>query len=123
METTPTRQQVGDDLLTADQIQSTVEEVLATTSFIDVHTHLFPPSFGGLGLWGIDDLLTYHYLEAELFRSSNIEPEEHWPLTKREKADAIWRVLFMENTPISEATRGVIAVLQAFGLSTAGTGL
>ena len=67
METTPARQQLGDDLLTADQIQTTVEEVLATTQFIDIHTHLFAPEFGGLGLWGIDELLTYHYLEAELF--------------------------------------------------------
>src|SRR5882724_7622031 len=118
METTPTRQQVGDDLLTADQIQSTVEEVLATTSFIDVHTHLFPPSFGGLGLWGIDELLTYHYLEAELFRSSSITPERYWGLSKKEQADAIWKALFVDNLPISEATRGVIAVLKAFGLPT-----
>jgi hypothetical protein len=118
METTPTRQQVGDDLLTADQIQSTVEEVLATTSFIDVHTHLFPPSFGGLGLWGIDELLTYHYLEAELFRSSSISPERYWGLSKRERANAIWHALFVENSPVSEATRGVIAVLDAFDLPT-----
>src|SRR5467141_1189941 len=99
METTPTRQQVGDDLLTADQIQSTVEEVLATTSFIDVHTHLFPPSFGGLGLWGIDELLTYHYLEAELFRSSDICPADYWKMGKRAQADKIWRTLFVENPP------------------------
>jgi len=28
----------------------------------------------------------------------------------------IWKTLFVENTPVSEATRGVVAVLQAFGL-------
>jgi hypothetical protein len=118
METTSTRQPTGDDLLTADQIHHTVGEVLATTPFIDVHTHLFSPSFGGLGLWGIDELLTYHYLEAELFRSSNISPERYWDLPKREQADAIWQALFVENSPVSEATRGVIAVLDAFGLPT-----
>jgi len=118
METLPTRQQLGDDLLAADLIQPTVEQVLATTSFIDVHTHLFAPSFGGLGLWGIDELLTYHYLEAELFRSSNISPEHYWALSKREQANAIWQALFVENSPISEATRGVIAVLDAFNLPT-----
>jgi hypothetical protein len=118
METTPARPQVGDDLLTADQIQSAVEEVLATTPFIDVHTHLFAPSFGGLGLWGIDELLTYHYLEAELFRSSNISPERYWGLSKREQANAIWQALFVENSPVSEATRGVVAVLDAFDLPT-----
>jgi hypothetical protein len=62
--------------------------------------------------------LTYHYLEAELFRSSNIKPEQYWPLSKREQADTIWRALFVENTPVSEATRGVVAVLKAFDLST-----
>jgi hypothetical protein len=104
--------------LPEDQIFSTVEHALSTTPFIDIHTHLYPPSFGKLGLWGIDELLTYHYLEAELFRSSSITPEQYWALTKRERADAIWRALFVENTPISEATRGVIAVLKAFQLST-----
>jgi hypothetical protein len=119
METTSTRQQTGDDLLAADQIHHNVGEVLATTLFTDVHTHLFPPSFGGLGLWGIDELLTYHYLEAELFRSSNISPARYWDLSKREQADAVWQALFVENSPVSEATRGVIAVLDAFGLPTA----
>jgi hypothetical protein len=95
-----------------------VEEVLRTTRVIDMHTHLFAPSFGAIGLWGIDDLVTYHYLEAELFRSSMITPAQYWAMPKREKADAIWRALFVENTPISEATRGVVAVLQAFGLPT-----
>ncbi|MGB2640881.1 MAG: hypothetical protein WBL56_11645 [Candidatus Acidiferrum sp.] len=106
------------DLLAENQILSAVEDVLAGTPFIDIHTHLYPPSFGKLGLWGIDELLTYHYLEAELFRSSKIKPDQYWALTKREQADAIWRALFVENTPISEATRGVIAVLKAFQLST-----
>jgi len=118
MDTIPTRQQVGGDLLMADQIQSVVEEVLATTPFIDVHTHLFAPSFDGLGLWGIDELLTYHYLEAELFRSSSISPERYWELSKHEQANAIWQALFVENSPVSEATRGVVAVLNAFDLPT-----
>src|SRR6185503_5704552 len=63
-------------------------------------------------------LLTYHYLEAELFRSSDISPERYWEMPKREQADAIWQALFVENSPISEATRGVIAVLEAFDLPT-----
>ena len=118
METIPAKQQRGGDLLTADQIQTTVEEVLTTTQFIDIHTHLFAPAFGSLGLWGIDELLTYHYLEAELFRSSNISPERYWKLSRREQADVIWQALFVENSPVSEATRGVIAVLKAFQLQT-----
>jgi len=110
-------------LLAEAQIPSVVEEVLGTTPFVDIHTHLFAPAFGKLGLWGIDELLTYHYLEAEYFRYSDSTPSEYWSLSKREQADAIWKTLFVENTPISEATRGVIAVLKAFQLPTESSGL
>ena len=97
-------------------IESTVVDVLDTTPFIDIHTHLFAPGLGKLGLWGIDELLTYHYLEAELFRTSPIHPAKYWTFTKTQRADLVWKTLFVENAPISEATRGVIAVLQALGL-------
>ena len=100
------------------QIVTAVEEVLATSEFIDIHTHLYPPSFGKLALWGIDELLTYHYLDAEFFRSADTTPEQYFRLSKTQKADAIWKALFVENTPVSEATRGVIAVLDEFGLPT-----
>ena len=106
------------DSLQPNQILSCVEDALSATSFIDMHTHLFSPALGSLGLWGIDELVTYHYLEAEFFRSSRMKPEQYWKLTKQQQADAIWRALFVENTPISESTRGVVAVLQAFGLPT-----
>jgi hypothetical protein len=104
--------------LAATDLDSAVSEVLDGTSFIDIHTHLFAPSLGKLGLWGIDELVTYHYLEAELFRSSTIQPAKYWTLTKTQRADLVWKTLFVDNTPISEAARGVIAVLQAFGLDT-----
>ncbi|HXA00185.1 MAG TPA: glucuronate isomerase [Candidatus Dormibacteraeota bacterium] len=105
-------------LLTRAQIFSSVQESLASIPFIDIHTHLFAPGFGKLSLWGIDELLTYHYLEAEFFRSSTMSPEHYWTLSKSEQADLIWRTLFVENSPISEATRGVVAVLHAFNLPT-----
>lgn len=102
--------------LARSELAAAVNAELAAIPFIDVHTHLFMPSLGKLGLWGIDELLTYHYLEAELFRSNPIAPDEYWRLSKRDQADLIWRSLFVENTPVSEATRGVTAVLEAFGL-------
>lgn len=105
--------------LAIDQILPVVEQELQSTQFIDIHTHLFMPSLGELGLWGIDELVTYHYLEAELFRSSSVKPDAYFAMTKREKADLIWRTLFVENAPVSEATRGVVAVLSALGLPTA----
>jgi hypothetical protein len=102
-----------------DRLLAEVEEALAATPVIDIHTHLFAPQFGNLGLWGIDDLLTYHYLEAELFRFSSISPHDYWNLDKHRRADLIWRTLFVDNTPLSEACRGVVAVLDALGLDTA----
>lgn len=83
-----------------------------------MHTHLFAPRFGPMGLSGIDHLLTYHYLEAELFRESPVTPEQYWSLSLTERADLIWRTLFVESVPLSEGTRGVIAVLSALGLNT-----
>src|SRR6267154_1730463 len=108
----------GAQALEIAQISPAVHGVLAATEIIDIHTHLFAPSFGKLGLWGIDELLTYHYLEAEFFRSSQTTPDQYFALSKTQQADAIWRALFIENTPISESTRGVVAVLKAFGLPT-----
>src|SRR5438105_11991727 len=93
--------------LAPQDLPAAVDEELGATPFIDVHTHLFMPSLGRLGLWGIDELLTYHYLEAELFRSSAITPEQYWSLSKKEQANRIWQTLFVENAPVSEATRGV----------------
>jgi hypothetical protein len=108
----------GAEALEIAQVSLAVEEILAATPTIDIHTHLFSPSFGKLGLWGIDELLTYHYLEAEFFRSSHTTPEQYFALSKTQQADAIWSALFVENTPISESTRGVVAVLKALGLPT-----
>jgi hypothetical protein len=119
----PTASGAGQAVLGPQEILRAVEDELSATRFIDVHTHLFMPSLGKLGLWGIDELITYHYLEAELFRSSDIQPEHYWSMSKREKADAIWSALFVENAPVSEATRGVVAVLNAFGLPTSGPDL
>src|SRR5579885_1968484 len=104
--------------LDAEGIAQAVQEELNKIQIIDVHTHLFKPSLGSLGLWGIDELLTYHYLEAELFRSSPIRPEDYFALPRRQRAGLIWKSLFVEHTPVSESTRGVIAVLHALGLET-----
>ena len=110
-------------MLSSDQIRSAVDAALDSTPFIDMHTHLFMPSLGSIGLWGIDELVTYHYLEAEVFRSSSITPVEYFALSKQAKADLIWRTLFVENAPVSEATRGVVAVLHAFDLPTSSSDL
>lgn len=104
--------------MSTNQIRSAVREVVEQTPVLDMHTHLFAPGLRGLMLRGIDELLTYHYLEAELFRSSSIEPSKYFSLSRIEQADLIWRTLFVDRLPVSESTRGVIAVLHAFGLDT-----
>ncbi len=106
------------EILAAEKIACAVQDVLNAAPCVDMHTHLYSPGLGRLGLWGIDELVTYHYLEAEFFRFSDMTPESYWLLSKKEQADAIWQKLFVENSPISEATRGVVAVLKAFELPT-----
>lgn len=109
-----------------------VEESVATEKIWDLHTHLYPPSFGtpdggssgksdprGLMLWGIDEVLTYHYLVAEVFRvvPPRVMPyEQFWKMSKSEQADHIWKHLFLERSPLSEACRGVLTTIEKLGL-------
>ena len=93
-----------------------VAQIVRSTPVIDVHTHLYDPAFGSLLLSGIDDLLTYHYLVAEAFRYFDMPYETFWSMSKTQQADAIWKVLFVEHSPISEACRGVLTTLQLLGL-------
>src|SRR3954470_21431910 len=92
-----------------------VEEIVASTPIYDIHTHLYEPVFGELLLWGIDDLLIYHYLVAESFRLHDVAYDKFWSLSKTEQADLIWNTLFIEHSPISEACRGVLTTLHALG--------
>ena len=93
-----------------------VTDIVQATPVFDIHTHLYDPAFGELLLWGIDDLLTYHYLIAEGVRQSDLPYEKFWALPKTQQADLIWDALFIRHSPISEACRGVLTVLQALGL-------
>lgn len=105
------------DLITdAAELRQRIDLVVRATPVFDVHTHVFPPEFGPMCLSGIDDLLTYHYLIAETFRLSKVSPAFFWKLSKTERADLVWKTLFVDNSPISEATRGIVYVLDSFGL-------
>jgi hypothetical protein len=98
------------------QLKREVTDVVKTTPVIDVHTHLLAPQFGEMSLFGIDELLTYHYLIVETLRSCDVKAEQFWQMSQVEQADLVWKTLFVENTPLTEATRGVVTVLNAFGL-------
>lgn len=93
-----------------------VRRIVDATPVYDIHTHLYDPAFGGLLLWGIDDLLVYHYLVAEAFRHLDMPTERFWTMPKTKQADLIWDLLFLKRSPVSEACRGVLTTLQALGL-------
>ena len=97
-------------------LSSTIEAVVASTPVVDIHTHLYDPTFGSLLLWGIDDLLVYHYLVAEAFRLSPIPYDRFFSLSKTQQADLIWTALFVQHSPISEACQGVLTTLHELGL-------
>src|SRR2546422_706454 len=93
-----------------------VEKIVLSTPVYDIHTHLYDPAFGELLLWGIDDLLVYHYLVAEAFRYLDVPYDKFWALSKTGQADLIWDALFLKHSPISEACRGVLTTLNRLGL-------
>jgi len=93
-----------------------VERIVASTAACDIHTHLYDPAFKELMLWGIDDLLVYHYLVAEAFRYLEIPYNKFWSLSRTQQADLIWEALFVAHSPVSEACRGVLTTLHLLGL-------
>src|SRR5688572_4076970 len=101
-----------------EELRAEVEIIVNSTPVMDAHTHLFPPAFDELCLFGIDELLTYHYLTAETFRSARIAHDQFWSMSKTDQADLVWKTLFVDNTPTSEAAQGIVSVLDAFGLGT-----
>ncbi|MGC4030611.1 MAG: hypothetical protein QM754_02520 [Tepidisphaeraceae bacterium] len=68
-----------------------VQKAFADQPITDMHTHLYPPGFGtpdsgaagnddpaGLLLWGVEELLTYHYLVAEVYRVAPMPFDKFW---------------------------------------------
>ena len=115
---TESRTKLSGLLTDAEELRAEIEIVVNSTPVTDAHTHLFPPEFNELCLFGIDELLTYHYLTAESFRSAGIPHDQFWGMSKTQQADLVWKTLFVDNTPTSEAAQGIVSVLDAFGLDT-----
>src|SRR5262249_23006563 len=99
-----------------NRVAAWVQQAVEATPVYDIHTHLYDAAFGDLLLWGIDDLLVYHYLIAESFRYFEMPFQDFWKLKKSQQADLIWNALFIEHSPVSEACRGVLTTLHALGL-------
>ena len=102
----------------AASLEAFVRQAVAAVTVTDIHTHLFPPAHDGLLLWGVDELLIYHYLMTEMFMVAprDLTPEKFWRLQKREQADLVWRHVFLEHGPLSEAARGLLGTLSALGM-------
>jgi hypothetical protein len=115
---TESRTKFSELLTDPEELRAEVEIVVNSTPVMDAHTHLFPVEFDELCLSGIDELLTYHYLTAEAFRTTRMPYDQFWTMAKSEQADLVWKTLFVDNTPTSEAAQGIISVLDALGLDT-----
>ncbi len=98
------------------ELRKAVDRALKQVPVTDIHTHLYSPCFGDLLLRGIDELLTYHYLVAETFRHVEGPCGDFFAMPKKEQADVVWKTLFVERSPLSEATRGVLTTLRLLGL-------
>ena len=69
--------------LTLEELEPAVRKAVAEQPIVDLHTHLMPPSFDEMMLWGVDELLTYHYLVCEFFQTAtDIRPDEFFALPK-----------------------------------------
>src|SRR6476661_5936103 len=100
------QQTSADGVSSISELRRQIDEVVTNAPVVDLHTHLFAPEFGEMNLYGVDELLNYHYLIAEMFRYTSVTYEQFWAMDKGAQADLIWKTLFVENTPVSEATRG-----------------
>ena len=101
-------------------MEQTITNIVNNCQVVDLHTHLFPCEHTDLFLYGIDSLLTYHYLIAELFIVyKDISIDDFYNLSKTDQANIIWEQLFILKSPISEACRGVLTVCKHLGLNDA----
>jgi hypothetical protein len=104
------------------ELETVIRRITTETRVIDMHTHVYAEAFSEHLLWGIDELLQYHYLTAEFFRHSDLSYDEYWALDGADRAETVWQTLFVERSPISEAASGVLTALNRLGLSPAKLG-
>ena len=100
----------------AESLQTRVSRIVQATPVHDIHTHLYDPAQGEMLLWGIDELLVYHYLVSEASRQMTLPLERFWSASKQEQAAYVWEALFIDHSPISEACRGVLTTLHLLGI-------
>ena len=100
----------------AESLPARVSRIVQATPVHDIHTHLYDPAQGEMLLWGIDELLVYHYLVSEASRQMEMPLEKFWSASKQEQAEHVWKTLFIEHSPVSEACRGILTTLHLLGI-------
>jgi|BioPla2DNA2_1021312.scaffolds.fasta_scaffold15469_2 hypothetical protein len=104
------------DLVDRRYLVDAVNKVVNSIPITDIHTHLYSECFGSLLLYGIDELLTYHYLVSEAMRHIEMGYDSFYSMGKAQQAECIWDTLFVRKTPLSESARSVITIFNRLGL-------
>ncbi|CAJ1356712.1 unnamed protein product [Effrenium voratum] len=84
------------EVLSADTVCQAVLDEVRNVEVIDVHTHL----------------LSEYFMVAP----AEVTHDNFFAKSKQGQADLVWRGLFVERSPISEACQGVVTTLQKLGL-------
>jgi len=82
----------------------------------DIHTPVRPGD-RPLLLWGVDELLTYHYLVAEVFRrEAELDYDAFWPCRRRPGRSDLAGAFRPAVAAFPRHAAGVLTVLQALGI-------
>ena len=114
-------------LIPPAKLRDAVGQEVDAAEAIDVHAHCFAAEYGDkLMAFGVDKLLTAGYGDADLACSPDLvaqylaisddTPDAFAALPVEEQANRVWRALFVERSPLSEACLGVVTTLEALGL-------
>lgn len=103
-------------ILSKEDLGKVLDREIKNVRAIDLHTHLYSRDFNDLVLWGIDELLTNHYIVEEYFRYSTLSYNEFFTLSKKEQADLVWKTLFIEHSPVSQAQKEILAILNKLNI-------
>ncbi|HEY9062707.1 MAG TPA: glucuronate isomerase [Pseudobacteroides sp.] len=98
------------------ELTQIVDKAVDNVRITDIHTHLFSECFKSLFLYGIDELLTYHYLVAETMRQIDMDCKSFYSLSKSDQAQCVWDALFINNSPVSEPARSIITIFSKLGI-------
>lgn len=102
---------------TKEELSASLDRIFTEIKTADMHTHLFAPCFKSLFLYGLDEMLNYHYLISEMFRHNpGLSYDEFNAMPRKRQAEVIWKTLFVDRLPVSEVTCSIITVFKALGL-------